>query len=366
MPKRLLRRIFLTLAPRSTTNTIYMMTFDLLSTVEYGGCSAKLDPELLKQLLDDIPIPTDARVLVGASTHDDAGVYLLDDDRALIFTTDFFPPVCSDPYVFGRIAAANALSDVYAMGGKPIMALNLLMFPSTAPMEALSEIIRGGQSILDEAGCLMLGGHTIDDAVPKYGLAVVGMVKPKEMMTNSGARVGDRLILTKPLGTGIALAGHRLEMIDEHSYKTALDAMSMLNLKASAIAVEHKVVSATDITGFGLVGHAMQMADASAVTFEFYADQLPAFPNVMSLLDAACIPGAAFRNLRYVGESLYAEASLNHKMLAADAQTSGGLLLSVAEREAQSLLTDLQSANLEAAFVGRVCPREPHSVRLIG
>ena len=240
-----------------------IMVFDLLSTIEYGGCSAKLSPKDLKEVLDKLPLVKHPNLLVDIETHDDAGVYKISEEQALIFTTDFFPPICSDGYLFGQIAATNAISDVYAMGGKPLLALNILMFSSSKiPIEVYSEIMRGGFEKVSEAGALTIGGHTIDDHPPKYGLAVVGFVHPERIMTNAGVKPGDKLILTKPLGTGIVVAGKRNNLIDLDIYKLALNQMSLLNDMGAEIAQKYNVKGATDITGFGLLGHAMKMAEA--------------------------------------------------------------------------------------------------------
>ncbi len=336
-------------------------TFDLLTTVEYGGCSAKLDPAKLEELLCDIPLPTDSRILVDARTHDDAGVYQLNDETALIVTTDFFPPLCSDAYTFGRIAAANALSDVYAMGGRPLLALNLTMFPSAGiPAEVLVQILRGGQQSIDESGAFTMGGHTIDDATPKYGLAVTGTVHPQHLVTNAGVREGQRLVLTKPLGTGVAMAGHRLGLLSREAYEAAIEQMCLLNKTGAELMLRYGVKGATDITGFGLLGHAKELAEASQVTLHIDSQVVPALPECLQLLRDGCIPGAAFRNLRFVGEQLEASCSTEYKMLLADAQTSGGLLMAVDADRADALVADLHATGLHphAAVIGYATAEE--------
>ncbi|MEF9950657.1 MAG: selenide, water dikinase SelD, partial [Mucinivorans sp.] len=243
------------------------MKYDLLSLGVQGGCSAKIPAGVLDQLLSSLEIPSDRNVIINGKTHDDAGVYQLNKEQALIVTTDFFPPICSDPYEFGQIAAANSLSDVYAMGGRALLVLNLNMFPSAQlPMEVLAEILRGGQSKINEAGALTMGGHTIDDQTVKYGLAVVGLVAPDRVVGNHGAKVGDSLILTKPLGIGVAVAAHRMKMGGKESYRTAIENMKTLNNHGAEIMQRFDVCGATDITGFGLLGHARGMALASGVT----------------------------------------------------------------------------------------------------
>src|SRR3989339_2121164 len=212
------------------------MAFDLLTTVEYGGCSAKLSPQHLAQALQGLVIPKNDRVLVDIETHDDAGVYKISDTMALIQTTDFFSPICSDPFEFGQIAAANALSDVYAMGGAPLTALNLVMFPSNKiPLDVLRDILAGGLDKVNEAGAVILGGHTIDDYPPKYGLAVTGTIHPDKIITNAAAKPGDVLLLTKPIGSGIIMAGKRIGEIEMDKYQPILESMKQLNKEGSRL-----------------------------------------------------------------------------------------------------------------------------------
>ncbi|WP_373810843.1 selenide, water dikinase SelD [Porphyromonas macacae] len=340
-------------------------SFDLLDTVEYGGCSAKLDPLKLQSLLKDIPLRTDARVMVDISTHDDAGVYKLNDEEALIVTTDFFPPVCSDAFTFGRIAAVNALSDVYAMGGTPLLALNLTMFPSQSiPPEVLAEILKGGQDAINESGALTMGGHTIDDNPPKYGLAVVGRVHPGRLVTNAGAKPGQVLVLTKPLGTGVAIAAQRLGLISPEAYQAALDSMQLLNKKAAELMLEYGVKGATDITGFGLIGHALGLARASGVVLDIDTRSVPALPETRRLIADGCVPGAAFRNVRFAGSELNVYCRHEEKMLAADAQTSGGLLMAVDASKAAGLLQELHETGVhpKAAIIGAVSEKTSDTV----
>ncbi|MFI3262394.1 MAG: selenide, water dikinase SelD [Rikenellaceae bacterium] len=337
--------------------------FDLLSTVEQGGCSAKIPAKELDGLLSSIPLLKDANVMVDIDTHDDAGVYRLNDLTALIVTTDFFPPVCSDAYEFGEIAATNSLSDIYAMGGKPLLSLNLNMFPSkTLPLTVLRDIIAGGQSKVNEAGAFTMGGHTIEDTTPKYGLAVVGTVHPDELIANSGAKPGDVLILTKPLGVGVMIAAHRLEMAEGEDYLMALEQMKLLNKYGAELMLKHKVKCATDVTGFGLLGHALGMAKASNVTLEIDSNALPTINNTLELLDEGCIPGTIFRNLEFVNNDTHFDENLAlpQKFITCDAQTSGGLLISIASENAQNLLNDLLECGKHpfSAIVGRVIEKE--------
>lgn len=342
------------------------MSFDLLSTVESGGCSAKLSPGQLSEILSDIPIIKDSRVLVDIQTHDDAGVYQLNDDTALIVTTDFFPPVCSDAYEFGQIAAANALSDVYAMGGDPLLALNLMMFSSDhIPLEEFKAIIKGGLDKVTEAGAFVMGGHTINDHPPKYGLAVVGTVHPSKLMTNAGARAGQKLILTKPIGTGILVAAQRMGMAQPEYYQLALDTMKTLNKSGKNIMQQYGVKGATDITGFGLAGHAMQMANASGVTFVIQTSQIHTLPQTKELIEMGCIPGATYRNLDYVKPHVHfaKHVDMTHQTICCDAQTSGGLFFAIDAHLAEAAIADLQQAGLwEASIIGEVSTRTSKSV----
>ncbi|MEG1572521.1 MAG: selenide, water dikinase SelD [Bacteroidales bacterium] len=334
---------------------------NLLQFTATGGCSAKIPPQQLADLLKDIQLPQEVRIMVNAQTHDDAGVYKLNADTALIVTTDFFPPVCEDPFEFGEIAAANSLSDIYAMGGDPLLCLNLNMYPSQSlPLEGLREILLGGQSKINEAGAFTMGGHTIEDTIPKYGLAVVGSVHPEQLITNANAQVGDLLILTKPLGIGVLMAAHKMGLGEETSYKMALQQMKLLNKAGKDAMQKLGVRCATDITGFGLLGHLMRMMQASGTTACIHAEKLPVLPEVLSLIQTGCIPGAAFRNLDFVKKHLWVEDSLplEYKMLCVDAQTSGGLLMCVAPQKAEALLRDLQATGLhaQAAIIGEITP----------
>jgi selenide,water dikinase len=334
-----------------------MSTFDLLSTVEYGGCSAKLPAAELSKALAGLPATPHPAILVGIDTHDDAGVYRISDDLALIQTTDFFSPVCSDPFEFGQIAAANALSDVYAMGGEVMSALNIVAFPAAVPLEVLREILRGGIEKVKEAGGVILGGHTIVNDVPLYGLAVTGTVHPDRIATNAGAKAGDVLILTKPIGAGIIMAGKRIGEIGDESYRAVLESMKQLNHGGAVVMRKYGVKSATDITGFGLAGHALKMAQASGVTIRLYADQVPLFEGAMDLLNLGCIPGACFRNLEFVESDTTFGAGLDyeHKMLMMDAQTSGGLLMCCDPAQVPDMLRDLSDNGFgKSSVIGEV------------
>lgn len=334
------------------------MKVDLLQMVESGGCSAKISPKQLEEILKYLPLPKDPNILVDIDTHDDAGVYRVNDDLALVLTTDFFPPVCSDPYEFGQIAAANSISDVYAMGGDPILALNIMMFPAAKlPMEAYAEILKGGFDKATEAGVRIIGGHTLDDYPPKYGLAVVGYIHPGKIMTNAGVMPGDSLILTKPIGTGVILAGHRLGMVSDDDLAEAKRLMKLLNKTGAEVMKRYNIRGATDITGFGLAGHALKMAKASKVSMVINMKEVPLIGNSYQLIDDGCIPGASFRNLDYAEKDIDFASNLDYnlKMIAFDAQTSGGLLFSAPSEKVENILEDLKTAGLpESNVVGSV------------
>lgn len=325
---------------------------------DQGGCSAKIPPGQLEEILRHLPISVDPKILVNIDTQDDAGVYMINDELALIFTTDFFPPVCSDPYEFGQIAATNSISDIYAMGGTPLLALNIMMFPaSKLPIDSYSEILKGGFDKASEAGVKIIGGHTIDDPVPKYGLAVVGFVHPEKVIVNSGAKPGDILILTKPVGTGIIMAGHRLQLASDEDLGETKKYMKQLNNTGAGIMRKYGIRGATDITGFGLAGHALKMARASKVSIRINMSNVPLIGKTLDLVDDGCIPGTCFTNLEYADKDLITSPDLDYnlKMIAFDAQTSGGLLMCAPEDLAEKIVADLIDEGLVySSIIGEV------------
>ena len=311
---------------------------------------------------------TDSNLLVGLETGDDAAVYKLDQERALVCTVDFFPPVVDDPFSYGAVAAANSLSDVYAMGGRPLFALNIVGFPADLPKDILVEILRGGHAKAQEAGCLIVGGHTVDDREPKYGLAVVGLVAPGQEITNAGAKAGDKLILTKPLGTGIITTAGKQGMVDPQVLDETIRIMSALNAGASAAMIKVGVNAATDVTGFGLIGHLKGMMAASGTKASVYLPRVPAIPGVWPLIEEGIAPGGTHRNLNSMGPSVHwhPDVTLKEKLFLCDAQTSGGLLISLPGEKATSLLQELKSAGVEGAVViGEVTPGEDHSIEVL-
>ena len=300
---------------------------------------------------DDYP-----QVLVGLSEPDDAAVYQLDAARAIISTTDFFPPVVDDPYDFGAIAAANALSDVYAMGGRPLMAINLVAYPDDLDKGILSEILRGGAEKVKEAGAVIAGGHSITDAEPKYGLSVTGEVQTGKIIRKSGAQVGDVLILSKRLGTGVVTTALKRDIADPQHVEAAVESMSRLNRAASELAQRHRVCAMTDITGFGLVGHGLEMAKLSGVNFRLNMDAIALLPGTVEYARNGVFPGGMERNREYYSEWLSFDGELSeyeHGLLF-DPQTSGGLLMSVAADRAAELLADLHAEGEDAFILGDV------------
>lgn len=298
-------------------------------------------------------------LLVGTETADDAAVYRISEELAMIQTVDFFTPVVDDPYLFGQIAAANALSDVYAMGGEPKVALNLAAFPDCLDIEILGEILQGGADKVMEAGAVLAGGHTISDNEPKYGLCVSGFVNPKSMWKNYGAQPGDILVLTKPLGTGIISTAIKGELASEQEIDTALKTMAALNKYARDIAAGFEIHSCTDITGFGLAGHAMEMAKGSEMTLILHTGKLPVLPGVQEYAQMGLIPVGAYRNREYLEADVLSEiAGTWQEDLVYDPQTSGGLMLAVKKEEAVQLLERLAEFDLPGTAIGEVTSKQ--------
>lgn len=306
-----------------------------------------------------LPKFNDPMLLVGTETSDDAAVYQISEELAMIQTVDFFTPVVDDPYLFGQIAAANALSDVYAMGGEPKVALNLAAFPDCLDIEILGEILQGGADKVIEAGAVLAGGHTISDNEPKYGLCVSGFVNPKSMWKNYGAQPGDVLILTKPLGTGILSTAIKGEMASEEEIEEAVRTMTTLNKYARDTAAKFKVHSCTDITGFGIAGHAMEMARGSKKTLILHTQKLPVLNGVKEYAQMGLIPAGAYRNREYLEEDVHSHISGSWlEDLVYDPQTSGGLLLAVSRQDAPGLLESLQRLSLPSAAIGEVTEKQ--------
>jgi selenide,water dikinase len=312
--------------------------------------------ELAQVLRHMLPVE-DPMAMVDASTGDDAAVYRLSADRALVVTTDFFTPVVDRAFDFGRIAAANALSDVYAMGGRPLFALNLLSFPRTLLGEGLAEdIIRGGGAICREAGIPVLGGHSIDDPEPKFGMVAVGEVDPDRIVRLFGALPGDLLVLTKAIGTGVISTALKAGVVDEAVLASAVDSMVTLNRVAAETMVAHGVRSATDVTGYGLLGHLRNLVRASGLSAEVTASAVPLLPGAVALVQAGHVPGGTTRNLADLAEDVawVAEISEPVRTLLADSQTSGGLLMAVPPDRIDTLMADLRGSGTTAAVIGKL------------
>lgn len=308
-------------------------------------------------------------LLVGISTGDDAGVFRLRDDLAVVNTVDFFTPVVDDPFTFGQIAAANSLSDVYAMGGTPQTALNIVCWPQSGlPGEMLAQILRGGIEKAREAGVLVVGGHSVADEEVKYGMAVTGVIDPRRIVRNVGARPGDALLLSKPLGTGILMTAFKRDRLAIEYYTAAVRWMAELNATAAHAMLRYDVHAATDITGFGLAGHGTRMADGSGVTLLIEESDLPLLPGVLELSREGMTPGGGKRNREFFGAGVKISEEVADEIaeIVFDPQTSGGLLIALAESEAHSLLAELQqSGNTEAAIIGHVAQRGRCSIELV-
>ncbi|SFR00078.1 selenophosphate synthase [Desulfoscipio geothermicus DSM 3669] len=305
--------------------------------------------------------------MVGLDTSDDAAVYKLNDRQALIQTVDFFTPMVDDPYLFGQIAAANALSDIYAMGGQPLMALNIVCFPDCLPIAVLQEILQGGADKVVEAEGIIAGGHTVRDDEPKYGLAVTGLAHPAGIITNATARPGDRLVLTKPLGTGIINTGIKAELVSVEAANLAVQSMAALNKAASLVMMQCGANACTDITGFGLLGHAAEMAAASKVSLEIAFSSIPMLPETLDMARMGLIPAGAYDNKGHLEENIRFVNGFKpeEQMALFDPQTSGGLLISMPEAVVSRFMAELNRQNVQAAVIGKVSPPGEKLIRIV-
>ncbi len=326
------------------------------------GCACKLRPQLLEEILKKIPLPDDEKIIVGTNTSDDAAVYRIDDNKAIVQTVDFFTPIVDDPFDFGAIAAANSLSDIYAMGGKPLFALNIVGFPSSRlPLAVLEDILRGAQYIAEKSGISIIGGHTIDDTEPKFGWTVTGIIDPKKVITNCSAVIGDALILTKPIGTGILSTALKQNMLTDESITELKEVMIALNKNASEVMMEVGVNACTDVTGFGLMGHLLEMTKGSKTSANVYLQKIPILNKVLELAISGIVPGGTQNNLEYTSKHvLYSDKISDVKKLVLnDAQTSGGLLISVQKEKANLLLESLEKRGVDnAEVIGEIIPKE--------
>jgi selenide, water dikinase len=312
----------------------------------------------LAQVLRHVPVATDPRILVDASTRDDAAVIQVAPDRAIVATVDFFTPIVDDPYDFGRIAAANALSDVYAMGATPLFVLNLVGWPrDKLPFEVLGEVIRGGADVAREAGAFVLGGHSVDDPEPKYGMVAIGEVRPDQLVRNTTARPGDALVLTKPIGTGLLATALKRDLLTEEDLAEAVAAMTTLNAGAARAMATVGVHAATDVTGFGLLGHLRSLVEASGVAAEVAVAAVPVLPGARHAAEQGAIPGGTERNLASLADAVTWGSAVGplDRVVLADAQTSGGLLIAVAPERTEALVAALRRERTPtAAVIGRI------------
>ena len=325
-----------------------------------AGCGAKLGAGTLAKMLEGFKAHSDPRLIVGYDKSDDASVYVLDEHTALIQTTDFFPPIVDEPYLYGKIAATNALSDVYAMGGEPKLALNILCAAEGMADATIREILRGGYDAAYEAGAIITGGHTIKGAEPIYGLAVSGFVHPQKVLTNSNAQPGDKLILTKPLGVGILTTGAKADMVEKAVMDRIYAQMATLNKTARDIMVQYAVHSCTDVTGFALLGHSFEMAQGSGCTLHIQVDKVPYHEEALELAAMGLIPAGAYRNREYAqaGVAVRGNISLAMEDILYDPQTSGGLLFAIPAEEADACLEALRQVIPNAAIIGYVTEKE--------
>lgn len=342
----------------------------LTQMTKASGCAAKIGPNILQEVLGKLPQFYDEKMLVGIETSDDAAVYQITEDIALIQTLDFFTPVVDDPYLFGQIAATNALSDVYAMGGEPKIALNIVAFPNCLDPAIMGEILAGGADKVKEAGAVLAGGHSIQDDVPKYGLSVTGFVHPKKLYKNYGCKPGDILILTKPVGNGIVNTAIKGECASRQAMKQVLISMTSLNKKAKEVAEKYHITACTDVTGFGVLGHGREMAAASDMTLELDVHKIAFFEDAIDYAKMGFVPAGAYNNRKHNEKFVDAGNVEEHFMdLLYDPQTSGGLLMSVPKEEAESIMEDFKKKHLDTkvSMIGKVCKREPGGkyIRLI-
>ncbi|MDK2807434.1 MAG: selenide, water dikinase [Clostridiales bacterium] len=338
----------------------------LTSLVKTSGCAAKLGPAILHEVLDTLPKFHNPNLLVGFETSDDACVYKINDTTVAIQTVDFFPPMVDDPYLFGQIAAANALSDIYAMGGTPATAMNLMCFPSCLEIEVMQHILEGGYSKVMEAGAVIAGGHTIADPTPKYGLCVTGFAHPAEILTNSNAKPGDVLILTKPLGMGILNTAAKAGMLEDAKIKEIGGVMSTLNKYAKEAMSGLPVHSCTDVTGFSLLGHSYEMASGSHVSIEIQTHEVPKIKEALDFAKMGIIPEGMYHNLEYLEGKFLCKNTLPQNLLdlLLDPQTSGGLLLSLPEKDASEYLARMEQFHTWTKIIGQVVEKQEASILL--
>ena len=327
----------------------------LTKLAKCAGCGAKVGAGVLAQLLDGIRVHHDPNLLVGFDKSDDASVYKVSDELALVQTVDFFPPIADDPYLFGQIAATNALSDVYAMGGEPKLCLNIMAVPDSMPKEAVHQLLRGGYDKVYEAGALITGGHSILDDEPKYGLAVTGFVHPERVLTNAGAKPGDVLLLTKPIGIGVLTTAAKADLVSEESMEFAYRMMTTLNKAARDAMVKYRVHACTDVTGFGLMGHLFEMTQGSDVEAELQVDCIDLIPEALELARIGILPEGMYRNRTFAEAGVdVGDTELCKQDLLFDPQTAGGLLIAVDPADAEALFAELKDTVPSAQRIGTI------------
>ena len=327
----------------------------LTKLAKCAGCGAKVGAGVLAKLLSDIKVHHDDNLLVGFDKSDDASVYKISDDLAIVQTVDFFPPIADDPYLFGQIAATNALSDVYAMGGEPKLCLNIMAIPENMPMEAVHALLRGGYDKVYEAGALITGGHSIHDDEPKYGLAVTGFVHPDKMLTNSNARPGDVLLLTKPIGIGVLSTAAKADMLSKSGQELINRLMTTLNKAARDAMVKYNVHACTDVTGCGLIGHTYEMASGSDTEIILDVDSIDLIPEALELARMGMLPAGMYRNRNFAQAHVDAgDTELAKQDMLYDPQTAGGLLIAVAPEDADALFNELKNTVPSAQRIGTV------------
>ena len=331
----------------------------LTKLAKCAGCGAKVGAGVLAQLLEDIKVHHDPNLLVGFDKSDDASVYKVSDDLALVQTVDFFPPIADDPYLFGQIAATNALSDVYAMGGEPKLCLNIMAIPKDMPKEAVHELLKGGYDKVYEAGALITGGHSILDDEPKYGLAVTGFVHPEKMLTNSGAKPGDVLFFTKPLGTGIVTSAAKADLVSRETMDKVMEMMTTLNKSARDVMVKYRIHACTDVTGFGMLGHLYEVAKGSDVQITLDVDAIDLLPEALELARMGILPEGMYRNRSFAQEAVdEGDVELAKQDMLYDPQTAGGLVMACHPEDADDLFAELKKAVPSAQKIGTVTAYE--------
>lgn len=336
----------------------------LTTLTKTSGCAAKIGPAVLDSVLKNLPQFEDPNLLVGFDKKDDACVYKVSDDKVVIQTVDFFPPMVDDPYTFGQVAATNALSDVYAMGGDPALAMNLLCFPSCLNPSIMHDTLQGGYSKIKEAGAVVAGGHTIADPTPKYGLCVSGFAHPKDILTNSNAKTGDVLVLTKPIGVGILNTANKAELLTQDKIKEVTNIMTTLNKYAKESFKGLTVHACTDITGFSLIGHGYEMAGGSNKTIELFSNNIPIIPDALEYAKMGILPEGMYNNLEYLKDIFRITNGVTQEMqdVLLDPQTSGGLLLSMPEKDAKEYLSRMEIYTPYTRIIGQVIDKQDYSI----